>query len=115
MRKHAGGQDDAAILLEHLRPDDEVGDAGLVLDGDEHDALGRSRLIFERRPYHQLPQNETTPRGQRVPQYSSLQQNAAQEWRRKSRNIPELIRIQLLNQKYQQHKVFIIVSGGGRS
>ena len=33
--------------LEHLRPDDEIGDAGLVLDGDEHDALGRARPLAD--------------------------------------------------------------------
>ena len=37
---HAGAQHDAAVFLEHLRPDHQVGDAGLVLDRDEHDALG---------------------------------------------------------------------------
>ncbi len=42
---HAGGQDDAALPLEHLRPDHKVGDAGLVLDGDERHALGRPRHL----------------------------------------------------------------------
>ena len=37
---HAGAHHDAAKLLEHLRPDHQVGDAGLVLQGDEHHALG---------------------------------------------------------------------------
>lgn len=31
---HAGGQDDATLPLEHLRPDHEIGDAGFILDGD---------------------------------------------------------------------------------
>ena len=42
---HAGGEDDAAMLLEDLLPDDEIGDAGLVLEGDEHDAPRRSRSL----------------------------------------------------------------------
>ena len=28
------------VLCQHLRPDDDIGDAGLVLEGDEDDALG---------------------------------------------------------------------------
>ena len=43
--EHAGRQDQAALLLEERRPDDEIGDVGLVLDGDEHDALGRTRFL----------------------------------------------------------------------
>ena len=41
--QHAGGEDDAALLFEQFRPDDEIGDAGLVFDGDEHHAFGASR------------------------------------------------------------------------
>ena len=41
-RQHARGHDDAAVLLEDLRPDHEVGDAGLVLQRDEQHALGRA-------------------------------------------------------------------------
>ena len=37
---HAGAHHDAAEFLEHLRPDHQVGDPGLVLQGDEHHALG---------------------------------------------------------------------------
>jgi hypothetical protein len=40
--QHAGGKDDAALLFEELWPDNEIGDAGLVFDGDEHDAFGRA-------------------------------------------------------------------------
>ena len=36
----AGAHDDLALFLEHVGPDDEIGDAGLVFDGDEDDALG---------------------------------------------------------------------------
>jgi hypothetical protein len=43
--KHAGGEDHATILFEHLGLDGEIGDAGLVLQGDEHHALGRARLL----------------------------------------------------------------------
>ena len=44
-RKQAGGQHGAAVLLEDLRPDDEIGDAALILDRDEHHAFGRSRHL----------------------------------------------------------------------
>jgi hypothetical protein len=37
---HAGAHHDAAKLLEYLRPDYQVGDPGLVLQGDEHHAFG---------------------------------------------------------------------------
>src|SRR3546814_11052305 len=37
--------DRAAVRLENLGPDDEIRDMGLVLERDEHDALGRSRLL----------------------------------------------------------------------
>src|SRR3546814_18084437 len=39
--------DDAAVFLEHSRPDDQIGDACLVLDGDEHDAFRRSRPLTD--------------------------------------------------------------------
>jgi hypothetical protein len=32
--EHAGGQNDAALPFEQAGPDDEVGNAGLVFDGD---------------------------------------------------------------------------------
>ncbi len=35
----------AAEALEDLRPDDQVGDPGLVLDGDENDAVGAPRPL----------------------------------------------------------------------
>src|ERR1700730_14718020 len=44
-RHHPGRNDHPALLLEHLRPDHEIGDAGLVLDGDEHDAFRRARHL----------------------------------------------------------------------
>jgi hypothetical protein len=37
---HSGGQNDAPISLEHLYPHHQIGDAGFVLDRDEHDAFG---------------------------------------------------------------------------
>src|SRR3546814_13414898 len=39
--------DDAAVFLEHSRPDDQIGDACLVLDGDENDAFRRSRPLTD--------------------------------------------------------------------
>src|SRR3984893_16262274 len=38
-RHHAGREHDAPLPLEHRGPDHQVGDAGLVLDSYEHDAL----------------------------------------------------------------------------
>src|SRR3546814_15430639 len=35
----------AAVRLENLEPDDALRDMGPVLERDEHDALGRSRLL----------------------------------------------------------------------
>ena len=35
------------MLLEQVGPDHEVGDVGLVLQRDEHDALGRARLLAD--------------------------------------------------------------------
>lgn len=41
-RDHARRQDHAAVFFEHLGPDNEIGDAGLVFHRDEHDALCRA-------------------------------------------------------------------------
>ena len=38
---------DLALLFEHVGPDDEVGDSGLVLNGDEDDPLGASRPLAD--------------------------------------------------------------------
>ena len=38
---------DLALLLEHVGPDDEVGDPGFVLEGDEHHALGAARPLAD--------------------------------------------------------------------
>src|SRR5271170_6796818 len=43
--KHGGGEDCAAMLFEDLGPDDEVGDAGLILQSDKDHALGRARFL----------------------------------------------------------------------
>ena len=45
--EHAGGKDDTALPLIDRRPDNEIGDAGFVLDRDEHDALGRARPLSQ--------------------------------------------------------------------
>jgi hypothetical protein len=42
---HAGRQDNEALAFVERRSDHQVGDAGFVLDGDKHDALGGSRLL----------------------------------------------------------------------
>src|SRR3954453_5826975 len=39
--------DDLALPGEHVGPDDEVGDSGLILDGDEDDALGAARPLAD--------------------------------------------------------------------
>src|SRR4051794_10087401 len=41
-RHQPRAHDDLALLLEHVRPDYEVGDTGLVFQSDEDDALGAS-------------------------------------------------------------------------
>ena len=43
--EQARAHDDAAMGLEDLGPDHEVGDAVLVLDGDEHHARGGARPL----------------------------------------------------------------------
>ena len=35
------------MLLEEIGPDDEIGDIGLILERDEHGALGGSRLLAQ--------------------------------------------------------------------
>lgn len=42
---HACAEDHAALPFVQRCPDHQVRDAGLVLDGDEHDALGGARLL----------------------------------------------------------------------
>src|SRR5689334_469617 len=44
---HAGSHHHAAELLEHLRPDHQVGDPGLVFQRDEHDAFGAARPLTD--------------------------------------------------------------------
>ncbi|MDF2813013.1 MAG: hypothetical protein K0S56_4044 [Microvirga sp.] len=53
---HAGRQDQASLLLEEGRPDDEVRNVGFVLDGHEHDPFGRPRLLpHEHQPRDRHP------------------------------------------------------------
>src|SRR5271170_233779 len=42
---HAGREDDPPLRLKDPWPDDEIGNAALVLDGDEHDAFGGPRHL----------------------------------------------------------------------
>ncbi len=44
-RDIARAQHHRAHALEHLRPDDDIGDRAFVLDGHEHHALGRARPL----------------------------------------------------------------------
>ena len=44
---HRSRHHSAALGLEAVGPEDAVGDAGLVLDGDEEDALGAARLLAD--------------------------------------------------------------------
>src|SRR5258707_8331513 len=39
-RYHAGRENDPPLLLKDGRPDNEIGDAALILQGDEYHALG---------------------------------------------------------------------------
>ncbi len=55
---HPGGQDLAAEGLELRRPDDDVGGAGLVLQGDEDDALGGARPLAHQ---HQAGDRDAPP------------------------------------------------------
>ena len=43
----AGAEHDRPEALEHLRPDDDVGDVGLVLDRHEDDAARRARPLAD--------------------------------------------------------------------
>ena len=40
-----GLHDGLAVVRHHLGPDDKIGDAGLVFEGDEADALGAARPL----------------------------------------------------------------------
>lgn len=44
---HAGAEHDAPVFLKYLYPDDEIGDAGFVLQRDGHDALGGARPLAD--------------------------------------------------------------------
>src|SRR6266404_2553953 len=44
-RHHARRQNDPPLLLKDGWPNDEIGDAALVLDGDEHDPVRRTRHL----------------------------------------------------------------------
>src|ERR1017187_4768081 len=44
-RQHPGRKDYAALPFIEFWPDHEIGDAGLVLDGDEDDAFRRARHL----------------------------------------------------------------------
>ena len=44
-RQQPGLHDGLAVFRHHLGPDDKIGDAGLVLEGDEADALGAARPL----------------------------------------------------------------------
>src|SRR5260221_14429676 len=39
---HAGRENDPPLFLKDGRPDNEIGDAALILEGDEYHALGRT-------------------------------------------------------------------------
>ena len=44
-RQQPGLHDGLAVVRHHPGPDNEIGDAGLVLDGDEADAPGAARPL----------------------------------------------------------------------
>jgi hypothetical protein len=45
--EHGGAEDGAAVLFVELGPDHQIGDAGLVFQGDKHHALGRARFLAD--------------------------------------------------------------------
>src|SRR5437763_12155745 len=45
--EQGGAERGAAEAFEDRRPDDQVGDAGLVLDGDKDDAIGAARALTD--------------------------------------------------------------------
>ena len=55
---HAGAHHDAAKLLECLRPNHQVGDPGLVLQGDKHHAFGAAGPLSDE---HEPRRLEPTP------------------------------------------------------
>ena len=63
--RHSGAEHRPAVSLEHLRPDDEVRDARLVLDRDEHDALGGPRPLTDEHEARNL-NPASVPRGHRL-------------------------------------------------
>ena len=42
-----GAERGAAEAFEDLRPDDQIGDPGLILDRDEHDTIGAARALTD--------------------------------------------------------------------
>lgn len=56
--QHPGGEDHPTLFLIEARPDDEVGHARLILNGDEHHPLGGSGLLpdqHQARDLHRPP------------------------------------------------------------
>src|SRR5258708_24814984 len=74
-RHQPRGQNDPPLLLKDGWPNDEIGDAALVLDGDEHDPLRRTgHLSYQHKSgtlhplaiacLHRLTASEDAPRAQ---------------------------------------------------
>lgn len=82
-RPRPRAESDAAESLEDLLPDNDVGDARLVLERDEHDALGRAGSLSDE---HDAGDVDSTPVAQgdslRAGQDALARELAAQEGER---------------------------------
>ncbi len=78
--EHAGAEDRAAIVFEGLGPDNQIGYARFVLDGDEHHAFGRARPLSDKHHAGRLQPSAIT-RPHRLPagDDTALRQIRAQE------------------------------------
>ena len=47
---HAGIEHDTSVFFEGFQPEDEVGNTGLIFDGDEHGSVAKIALMSERAP-----------------------------------------------------------------
>src|SRR5205085_7648774 len=74
--QESGAERGAAKAFEDGGPDDQVGDAGLVLDGDEDDAVGAARTL----PDQHDPRDREAPINRQMGELSSGNQALASEF-----------------------------------
>jgi hypothetical protein len=63
-RDHRRGHDLAPVNFETIRPEDAIGDAGLVFDRDEQHTLGRTRTLPDQKDARDLDVPTITDRGE---------------------------------------------------